>query len=155
MSNILSKLFFYLRYILFIGVFSLILLGIVYTYQRLDKSLSESINVFLPLGLVFVVFLINLFVGKKECSENLLFNFGTCLILIVSIIIGLRAKFDTNMLIYYRYGISYNSAYLADNLSMIEAMFYIIFGSNVLLIISTLIGRGKKKKKNDVVSENN
>ena len=121
-------------------------MGIMFTYQRLEKSLSESISVLLPFVLVFIVFIINLFVSKKSCSENLLFNFGTFLILIVVVLIGLRAKFDTNMLIYYKYNISYNSAYLADNLAMIDSMLYIVFASNILLIIGDLFGKKEAKK---------
>ena len=111
-------------------------------------------NVLIPFALVFLVFIVNLFIGKKECSENLLFNFGTFLILSVTILIGLRAKFDTNMLIYYKYSISYNSAYLADNLAMIESMFYVIFGSNILLIVSALLDKKKADKKKSSVSKN-
>ena len=147
MSNIFSKLFFYLRYILIVVAFLLIFWGITFTYQRLEKPLSESFNVLLPFVLVFVVFIVNLFVAKRDCSENLLFNFGTVLILLVVILVGLRAKFDTNMLIYYKYNISYNSAYLADNLAMIESMLYIIFGSNVLFIIGNCFN--KKEKEQD------
>ena len=146
MSNIFSKVFFFLRYILIVIAFLLIFMGIMFTYQRLEKSLSESISVLLPFVLVFMVFSINLFVSKKSCSENLLFNFGTFLILIVVVLIGLRAKFDTNMLIYYKYNISYNSAYLADNLAMIDSMLYIVFASNILLIIGDLFGKKEAKK---------
>lgn len=146
MSNIFSKVFFFLRYILIVIAFLLIFMGIIFTYQRLEKSLSESISVLLPFVLVFIVFIINLFVSKKSCSENLLFNFGTFLILIVVVLIGLRAKFDTNMLIYYKYNISYNSAYLADNLAMIDSMLYIVFASNILLIIGDLFGKKEAKK---------
>ena len=149
MSNIFSKVFFFLRYILIVIAFLLIFWGIILTYQRLEKPLSESINVILPFVLVFIVFVANLFIAKKACSENLLFNFGSSLILLVIILIGLRAKFDTNMLIYYKYNISYNSAYLADNLAMIESMLYIIFGSNILLIIGELFN--KKVKKQDTI----
>lgn len=154
MSNIFSKLFFYLRYILVIAAFFLIFWGLTFTYQRLEKPISEAVNVLIPFALVFLVFIVNLFVAKKDCSENLLFNFGTFLILLVTILIGLRAKFDTNMLIYYKYNISYNSAYLADNLAMIESMFYIIFGSNILLMISYLFDRKSSKKSNLKKSEN-
>ena len=146
MSNIFSKVFFFLRYILIVIAFLLIFMGIMFTYQRLEKSLYESISVLLPFVLVFIVFIINLFVSKKSCSENLLFNFGTFLILIVVVLIGLRAKFDTNMLIYYKYNISYNSAYLADNLAMIDSMLYIVFASNILLIIGDLFGKKEAKK---------
>ncbi len=154
MSNILSKMFFYLRYVLIIGAFFLVFWGLTFTYQRLEKPMSEAINVLIPFALVFLVFIVNLFIGKKECSENLLFNFGTFLILSVTILIGLRAKFDTNMLIYYKYNISYNSAYLADNLAMIESMFYVIFGSNILLIVSALLDKKKADKKKSSVSKN-
>ena len=75
MSNIFSKIFFFLRYVLIIIAFLLIFWGIMFTYQRLEKPLSESINVILPFVLVFIVFIANLFVAKKACSENLLFNF--------------------------------------------------------------------------------
>lgn len=153
MNNIFSKFFFFLRYILIVIAFLLVLWGIMFTYQRLEKPLSEAINVLLPFLLVFIVFIVNLFVAKKSCSENLLFNFGSVLIMLVIILIGLRAKFDTNMLVYHKYNISYNSAYLADNLAMIESMLYIVFGSNILLIIGGL--SSKKEKKKDIKDKSN
>ena len=148
MSNIFSKVFFFLRYILIVIAFLLIFMGIMFTYQRLEKSLSESISVLLPFVLVFIVFIINLFVSKKSCSENLLFNFGTFLILIVVVLIGLRAKFDTNMLLYYKYKINYNPSYLADNLSSVKALLYCLSASNIFLIISSLL----KSKDENMIS---
>ena len=60
MNNIFSKFFFFLRYILIVIAFLLVLWGIMFTYQRLEKPLSEAINVLLPFLLVFIVFIVNL-----------------------------------------------------------------------------------------------
>lgn len=150
MKEILSKLFSFLKYLLLIGSFGLVLFGIMTTYSRLDKSLSEAVEVFIPFGFVLVVFLINIIVKSKTIGKNLLFNFVSCLVFSVTILICLRAMFDKGMLLYYKYGLNFNSAYFADNLSVIEFMLYLVGGANIVLLLVELLNN---KKDKDVVVE--
>lgn len=152
MRELLSKIFSFLKYILLIAAFGLVFYGIINTYGRLEKPLTDAINIFIPFGLVLIVFLINMFVKSKNISNNLLFNFVSVLVFVVTIIICLRSMFDTNMILFHRYGIDYNPSFFSDNLSAICAMMYMIFGANVILLICDMIGKEKKvnvKKNNE------
>ncbi len=149
MKDILAKLFGFFKYILLIVSFGLVFFGIMTTYSRLEKPLTDAFSVFLPFGLVLLSFLVTLIMSSKLSSSKLLFNFVCCLVFIVTIIIGLRSIFDKNMLLFHKYQINYNPTFFSDNLSAIEFMLYMIFVSNVLLIISDLLTRKKKIKTID------
>ncbi len=146
MKDVLASLFGFLKYLLLIISFGLVFFGIMTTYSRLNKSLLDAIGVFLPFALVLLVFIISMIMHSKLSKSKLLFNFVSCLVFVVTIIIGLRSMFDKNMLLYYKYQINFNPTFFADNLSAIEFMLYMIFVSNVLLIICDIL---KKKKNNN------
>lgn len=144
MKDILARLFGFFKFILLVIAFGLVLFGIMTTYSRLDKPLTEAIGVFLPFVLVLLSFLVTLIMGSKLANSKLLFNFVSCLVLIVTIIIGLRSMFDKSMLLFYKFQINYNPTFFSDNLSAIEVMLYMLFASNVLLIICDLLTKKKK-----------
>ena len=146
MKKILSRLFNVLKYILLIGAFILIFLGIIYTYRRLEKNLVEAIPVFLPFALLFITFIVNAFIKRSDIKNNLFFNFTTCLVLIAIIVVGFRALTDKNMLLYFKYKINYNPLYLSDNLSTIEVMLYCLFGANVLFLTHDILSKPKPEK---------
>ena len=147
MSKILSRLFNALKYLLLVVSFILILYGVMVMYKRLDKSMLEAIPLFIPFVLVLTIYIVNIFVKSNIIRDNLLFNFTSVLIFIAIIIIGVRAKYDTNMLVFYKYGINYNPLYLSDNLSTIKTCLYVLFASNLLFLISIFFEDKKKKKK--------
>ena len=153
MKKILSKMLNVLSFILMFASFALILIGILFTYKRLEKSLVEAINIFIPFILVIVLTVINMFNKKAKTSENLLFNFTKFLVFIVIIIIGLRAKFDTNMLLYQKYQINYNPNYLADNLSTIKVLLYCLSGANVFILFNSLLKEKKLIAKQEDIKE--
>lgn len=143
MKDVLGILFGFLKYILLVISFGLVFYGIMSTYSRLDKPLTDAVTVFIPFALVLLVFIINLIMSSKLSNSKLLFNFVSCLVFSVIIIICLRAMLDKNMLLYYKYQIKFNPAFFSDNLSAIEVMLYMIFGSNILLIICDLLSKKK------------
>ncbi|MDD5979671.1 MAG: hypothetical protein PUC23_00980 [bacterium] len=153
MKKILSKMLNVLSFILMFASFALILIGILFTYKRLEKSLVEAINIFIPFILVIFLTVINMFNKKAKTSENLLFNFTKFLVFIVIIIIGLRAKFDTNMLLYQKYQINYNPNYLADNLSTIKVLLYCLSGANVFILFNSLLKEKKLIVKQEDIKE--
>lgn len=153
MKEILCRFFGFFKYILLIVAFGLVFYGIMITYGRLEKPLTEAVDVFVPFAFVLLIFIVTLIVKSKSVGENLLFNFVAVFVFIVIIIVCLRAMFDTNMILFYRYGIDYNPAFLSDNLSAIEAMLYMIGGANVVLLLCDFIKREKKSKKVEI--ENN
>lgn len=138
MSKILSKLLSFLKYILLILAFAITFYGLMVTYKRLEKSLIDAIPVFIPFALVLILFIVDLFARKAKISENLLFNFTSIIVFTAIIIIGIRAKFDTNMILYYKYKIDYNPLYFSDNLSSIKIILYCLAISNVFLLVKNL-----------------
>lgn len=152
MKDILCKIFGFFKYVLLVISFGLVFYGIMVTYGRLEKPLTDAVYVFLPFAFVLVVFLVTLISRSKSISESLLFNFVAVFVFLVIIIICLRAMFDNNMILFYRYGINYNPAFFSDNLSAIEAMLYMVGGANVIFLLCDFLGREKTPKKVKEVS---
>ncbi len=147
MKIILSRFFYILKYLLFLVAFALVLFGIIMTYKRLDKSLVEGIYIFVPFLLVFIVLIVDLFIPRnKEIKNNLLLQFVSVMIFAVIIVIGIRAKFDTNMLLYYKYGIDYNPLYFSDNLPFVLILLYFLFFAYGLIIVNHLMNKRRAEK---------
>ena len=146
MKDVLAKLFGFLKYILLMVSFGLIFFGIMTTYSRLEKPLTDAVSIFLPFVLVLLSFIVTMIMNSNLYNSKLLFNFVSCLVFVVTIIIGLRSIFDKNMLLFYKYQINFNPTFFADNLSAIEFMLYMIFTANVLLIICDLLTKSNKAK---------
>ena len=146
MEKILSKLFGFLKYILLIAAFGLVFFGIMKTYARLEKPLTEAIDIFIPFAFVLVMYMANLFKKNKYVNDNLFFNFVSFITFVVIIIICLRSLFDTNMVLWHKYNTDFNPAYFADNIPLIKSLLYMIGGANVLLFICGIVDRDKKKK---------
>lgn len=146
MKDILCKILGFFKYILLIVAFGLVFYGIMATFGRLEKPLTDGIDVFIPFAFVLVVFLINMIVKGDRASNSLLFNLVAVFVFLVTIIICLRSMFDTNMILYHRYGIDFNPSFFADNISAIKAMLYMLGGANVIMIICDIINKPKKVK---------
>lgn len=146
MRDILCKIFSFIKYILFVIAFGLVFYSIIKTYGRLEKPLSDAIFVFIPFAFVLITFLISLISRSRYVAKSLLFNLVAVFLFVVTIIICLRSMFDTNMVLFYRYGIDYNPAFLSDNLSAIQAMLYMVGGANVILLLCSLIDRKDAKQ---------
>lgn len=147
MKEILCKIFGFLKYILLIASFGLVFYGVMATFGRLEKPLTDAIDLFIPFVFVLVMYIINMFINNDTASKSLLFNFVSVLVFLVTIFICFRAMFDTNMILFHRYGIDYNPSFFADNVSAIKSMLYMIGSANVLMIISDIINRPKKQIK--------
>lgn len=146
MKDILSSLFGFLKYILLIVAFGLVFYGIMITYARLEKSLVQAMPVFIPFILVLLTYIFSLVINGKNVSKNLLFNLTSVLVFTVIIIICLRAKFDTNMILYHRYQIHFNPSYFADNLAIIKALVYMVGFANIILLICNILEKDKQGK---------
>lgn len=153
MKIVFSRLLGFLKYLLLVISFALVFYGIVVTYRRLEKDIVEAIPILIPFVLVLVVFIINIFIKSKVIRDNLLYNSISVIVFLSIIVICLRAKFDTGMMLYYKYGIDFNPAYFADNLSTIQMMLYTLAGSNVLFMLSTLFVDKKENKELKVEDE--
>ncbi|MDO4368972.1 MAG: hypothetical protein Q4C29_00315 [bacterium] len=144
MKNVLCKFFSFLKYILLVVSFGLVFYCLLTTYARLEKPLTDGINVFIPFVLVLLSFLVSLITRAKYVSKSLMFNFVT------AIVICLRAMYDTNMFLYYKYEINFNPSYFSDNLSFILIELYMLFGANVILLIASFIDKERKDSKKKI-----
>lgn len=148
MNKILSGFFGIIKYLLFVVAIGLVAYGIVKTYGRLDKPLTDSVSVFIPFVFVLIMFFVNIFTGNKYTKDNLFFNFLSVLLFLVIIIVCLRSMHDTNMILYHRYQIDFNPEFFANNLSLIEMGLYLLGASNVFLFLCHLLDKDKKNEVN-------
>lgn len=154
MTKILSSILNIFKYLLLIASFGLVFYGVMLTLGRLEKPITDGMEFFIPFALLLVLFIVNMFIkSEKYISGNLFFNFVSCLVFSVIIIICLRAKFDTNMILYHKYAIGFNPAYFSDNLSIIKIMLYLLAFVNIMLIVCHFIDKEDVLKK-DMSIEN-
>ena len=66
MNKILSKFFEIIKIIFFVASIVLVLFGILSTYSRLQKSLTEAINIFIPFILLFILTAIRQRIGGRK-----------------------------------------------------------------------------------------
>lgn len=155
MNKVLSKMFEFLKIILFILATMAILFGILSTYSRLEKSLLDAISIFIPFILLLVIYIVNLIRRDSKINDNLFLNFVSCIVFTAIIVFGVRAKLDTNMVLYHKYGINYNPSFFSDNLTFVVSMLYCLIVSNFFLIVSSVLGKEKKKNKYQVYDMKN
>ena len=149
MKDILSKLFGFLKIILFMISLGMVLYGVLVTYSRLGKTWIDALPIFMPFVFVIITFIISYVIKSKE--KSLLVNFVSTVVFITIIIICLRSKFDSNMILYYKYKIGFNPTFFTDNLAIIEIMLYMLGLGNVFLILSHKIKN--KKIINEILQE--
>lgn len=154
MNKILSSFFGIIKYLLFVVSIGLVAFGIVKTYGRLDKPLTDSISVFVPFVFVLVLFFVNIFTRNKYTRDNLFFNFLAVLLFTAIIIICLRSMFDKNMVLFYRYNIDFNPEFFSNNLSLIQMGLYLLGAANLFLVICHFLDKKKDVKKNNVTKVN-
>lgn len=155
MNKILAKMFGILKILLFILSIMSVLFGILSTYSRLEKSLLDAISVFIPFILLLVIYIVNLFRRDSKINDNLLLNFVSCIVFAAIIVFGVRAKLDTNMVLYHKYGINYNPSFFSDNLTFVVSMLYCLIVSNFFLIVASVLGKEKKKNKYQIYDMKN
>lgn len=141
MSKIFNALFAILKYLLLVISIALVLMCIMLTYKRLEKSLVESWQIFLPFAVLLICYIINLLGKQKAVNSNLFYNFVSVLAYVAIIIICVRSLKDTNMVLFYKYKINFNPSFFSDNVSTIQLMAYCLAAANIFLMFT-----GKKKK---------
>ena len=147
MKKIFNILFYGLKFLLFIAAFGLTLFIFVRMNMRLEKSIVSVLPELIPFAALLVIFVINMLFKQTGITKNLFYNLTCCLVLGTIVFVCYRTIFDTNMVLFYRYGIDYNPAFLSDNLSAIQAMLYMVGGANVVLLLCSLIDKKSSKKE--------
>lgn len=136
MKNMINWILLILRYILFLVGFSFTLYIVVAMYKRLDKDISNSINIFLPYFLLLVIYFINIIFRQKRVNKNIFYNLTCCLVFITNIVVGLRAIYDTNMVMNKIMGFNINFIYFSDYIIFMKILIYGLSISNILLMLS-------------------
>lgn len=142
MTKIINGFFSILKYILLVVSFVLTFYIVMFMYKRLNKDYIGALEIFIPYLLVLVVFAINLIFEQRTVTRNLFYNLTCCLVFGVLIFAGYRAIADKYLLSGIKMGYDINFNYYADILAPLKSMFYLLIGSNILLMFS-----GDKKKK--------
>lgn len=137
-----------MKHILLIISFVLTLYIIVYMYQRLDKSLTGSIRLFVPYLIIFILFCVNLVARQKGVLNNLFYNICCCLVFAVLCYCGYRAIFDKNMIMNERMGYNINFNYYSDVISPMKIMLYGLSVANICFMFRI------KPKSEEVAKEN-
>ena len=111
MIKIINSILYIFKYLLLILCFSLGGYIVLYMYQRLNKSLMDSIFLALPFLILFVLFAINMLANQKRVTGNLFYNLTCCFVFLVVLFIEYRAIFDTNMIANSKLGYNINFNY--------------------------------------------
>ncbi len=124
MKKFINIIFSFFKYVLLIVAFGITLFIILKLYTRLNKNLTDSINIFLPYFILLVLFVISICLSRDYVRNNIFFNITCCLVFSTNIIVCLRAIFDTNMLFntIQKMGVNFN--YFNDYLSFNKIMLY-------------------------------
>ena len=143
MKRLINGLCSFLKYVLLIVSFGLTLFIILRMYVRLNKSLDESIVIFLPYILLLMLFVINSIFKREGITKNLFYNLTAALVFATNVYVCYRAIFDKNMLFngIQKMGVNFN--YFNDYLSFNRIMLYGLIGANLVFM---LLPVSKKKK---------
>lgn len=150
MKKILNGLFYFLKFFLFVASFSLSLFIIVQMYRRLGKNIVDSISIFLPYFLVLVLFVINMLMKQKSVTDNTFYNITCDLVFLTIIVVGLRAMFDSNMVLREQLGRGINFNFFDYFLPFMRILLYGLCISNIFFMFT---GKSNKKKTDVIVEQ--
>ena len=154
MVNIINKLFSFLKVILLLVSFVLVLYITMYMYYNLEKQplgsdFMEFFSNLIPFVLLLIIFVINLVARQKSVNNSIFYNLTSVVVFAAIIFMGYRAMFDQNMVLWHKTDYHINFEYFADQLSQIKVMVYGLIGANVLLMIEGWLSKEKKVKNQD------
>ncbi len=144
MKQIFNGLFYFLKFLLFIASFALTLFIIVQMYRRLGKNIMESVKVFLPYLIIILLFVVNLFAKQESVTKNIFYNLTCTLVFTTIILVGLRAMYDSNMVLREQLGRNINFNYFDYFIPFMKIMLYGLSISNIFFMFT---GKSRKKKK--------
>ena len=145
MQKILNILLYILKFILLLVAFGITLFVILKMNQRLNKDIMSSLSVFLPFLLLLVFFVLNILLNQKHVTGNLFYNITCNLVFLVIIVVGLRALFDTNMVLGERYGYGIDFNYFDNFISYLKLMLYGLCIANFLFMFHIKENNRKKR----------
>ncbi len=143
---LLNKVLNVLKTLLLLVSLGLTLYVILFMYKRLDKSLVESVSVFLPYLVILILFMVNFIYRQKIVNDNFFYNIVCCLVFSLFIYCGIRAIADPFMISGIKQGFNINFDYYSDMIAPLQIMLYGLSAANIFLLLS-------KKKENSKLSE--
>lgn len=135
MRKLLNLLFSFFKYVLLLIAFGFTLFLVLKMNARLNKNIKDSISVFIPYVLLFILFILNICLDRKYIKRNIFYNITCCLVCATNIIVAYRAMFDTNMVFnsIQKSGVNFN--YFNDYLSFNNIMLYGLSVANIVFMI--------------------
>lgn len=152
MEKVLNYVFLVLKVLMLIASFIVTLFIIMNMYNRLDKNIVECIPTMLPFILLLIVFTINFVLKQKSVNDCILYNIACCMAFAVVLFAAYRTFNDYNMVMITKLGYKMNFNYFADVIAPMKAMLYLLFASDIFLIISGIETKVTKKVNKPKVS---
>lgn len=137
MKKVINILLIFIKFLFLLISFVLTFNIVLRMYERLGKNYIESIPVFIPYIVLFLLFSINFIFRQKRVNNCIFYNITCCLVFAMLIFCGYRAMNDEYMLLYIRLGdyhINFN--YYADIIAPMKVMLYLLSISNVILMFT-------------------
>lgn len=148
MKKIFNGLFLVLKWILLLASFAFTFYIILSMYDRLEKSIIESIDLFIPYILILILFMINIFLRQKQVSGNIFYNLTCCLAFFTIVVVGLRTIFDKNMILNEIMGYEMNFSYFNDFIAFMKVLLYGVSLANIFFMF-----RIKEKEVNKPIAK--
>lgn len=134
MKKIMNLTFTVLKYPLLLIAFALTLFIILRMNLRLEKNFSDSVFIFVPYGILLLLYVLNIVLDKRSVTDNLFYNLTSTLAFVTNIVICLRAMLDNNMLFneIQKMGINFN--YFNDYLAFNKITLYGLIIANIIFM---------------------
>lgn len=150
MKKILNGMFFILKLLLLLLSIGITLYIVLSMYRRINKSIISSINIFIPYLLILILFMINIIFKQQNINKNLFYNLTSCLVFFVTILVGLRAIFDKNLLLNNIMGYNIDFMYFSDYIAFMKIMLHGLIISNVFFMLGNKNIKKEGIKKIDI-----
>lgn len=143
MIKILNTFFSFLKFILLILSFGCSFFIILSMYNRVGKSMTSSISIFLPYVILLVFYTINFSYHHKSVTKNIFYNITSCFVFLVISFVCFRTLFDKGMILNELMGYGINFSYFSDFIPFMQVLIYGLCLANLFLILG---GRDEKKE---------
>jgi len=95
-----------------------------------------------------IIFFINIIFRQKSVNSNLFYNLTCCLVFSTTIVVGIRAICDTNMILNRVMGYNINFIYFSDYIAFMKILVYGLCISNILFMVC--INKKRRQAKNNI-----
>lgn len=146
MKQMLNGIFSFLKWILFIISFGIAFYIILSMYNRLNKSMIESIDIFIPFIILLILYFINLIFNQSNITKNVFYNLTSVLVFLTITLVGVRSICDKNMILNKVMGYGINFFYFSNFVSFMKILLYGLSISNIFFMIQ----KSKKVENNPI-----